>query len=79
MWRSQGRFPPEWNCYAIQSPLRVCNTGDGSEVEDCSWTEGDHALESDCHGVNADQCRTPYLARQLSVFVTQPHTTGLPL
>jgi hypothetical protein len=36
-----------------------CDTGDGFEAEDCSWVEGDHALESDCHGVSAHQCRPP--------------------
>jgi hypothetical protein len=54
----------------MQSPLRFCDKRDGSEAKDCSWAKGDHALESDCHEVSADQRRTTYLARQLSVFVT---------
>jgi hypothetical protein len=33
---------------------------DGSKAEDCFWAKGDHALESDCHGVSADQRRISY-------------------
>jgi hypothetical protein len=30
----------------MQNPLYVYYIGDSSEVEDCSWAEGDHALET---------------------------------
>lgn len=33
---TQGRFLPEWDCYAVQGSLLVCNVGDGSEAEDHS-------------------------------------------
>jgi hypothetical protein len=46
-------------------------------VEDPSSVEGDHGVEDDGHGVIVFQRRTPYPVHQLSVFVTQPRTTGL--
>ena len=52
----------------MQGSLLVCNVGDGSEAEDRSWIEGDHALEGDSNGVGIYQRCTPYLACQLSVF-----------
>jgi hypothetical protein len=51
---------------------------DGSEVEDFFDIKGDHGVEGDCHGVIVYQRCTSYLARQLSMFVNQPRTTGLP-
>jgi hypothetical protein len=43
----------------MKNPLRICYAGDGSEAEDCSCVEGDHALEDDGHRVGVDQRRTP--------------------
>jgi hypothetical protein len=55
----------------------IYNTGDGSEVEDLSSIEGDQGVEDDGYGGIVYQRRTPFLARQLSVFLTRPRTTGL--
>lgn len=52
----------------MQDSLLVCNAGDGSEAEDRSWIESDHAIEGDCNGVGVYQRCTTYLARQLSMF-----------
>jgi hypothetical protein len=38
----------------------------------------DRGVEDDGHGVVVDQCRTPYLARQLSVFTVRLRTTWFP-
>jgi hypothetical protein len=62
----------------VQDAFLICNAGEGSEAKDLSSIEGDRDVEDDSHGVVVDQCRTPYLARQLSVFVTRLRTTGLP-
>jgi hypothetical protein len=39
----------------MQSPLYIRRAGDGPEAEDCSWAEGDHALENNGHGVSVDR------------------------
>jgi hypothetical protein len=72
------RFLPGLVCYAVQDTSPIFDARDGSKVEDLSGIEGDHGVEGDCHGVVIYQCHTPYLARQLSVFVTRLRTTGLP-
>jgi hypothetical protein len=77
-WCHWGSFLPGWVRYAVQDASSICDAGDGSEVEDLSSIEGDHGVEGDCHGVVVYQRCTPYLARQLSVFVTRLCTMGLP-
>ena len=62
----------------MQDAFLICNAGEGSEAEDLHNIEGDRDVEDDSHGVVIDQRRTPYLACQLSVFVTRLRTTGLP-
>jgi hypothetical protein len=59
----------------VQDTSPICDAGVGSKVEDFSGIEGHHGVERD---FVVYQRRTPYLARQLSVFVTQLRTTGLP-
>jgi hypothetical protein len=61
----------------VQGSFLICNAGDGSEVEDLSNIEGDRGVEDDGHGVVVYQRRTPYLVRQLLVFVTRLCTTGV--
>jgi hypothetical protein len=34
----------------------------------CDTVEADHGVEGNCHRVVVNQCRTPYLVLQLSVF-----------
>jgi hypothetical protein len=53
----------------VQDTLLICDAGDVSKVEDLSGIEGDHGVEGDSHGV-IYQCSTPYLACELSMFVT---------
>jgi hypothetical protein len=76
-WRHRRKFLPGWVHYAVQGSFLICNAGDGSEVEDLSNIEGDRGVEDDGHGVVVYQRRTPYLVRQLLVFVTRLCTTGV--
>jgi hypothetical protein len=43
----------------VQSFLYIRQAGDGPEAENCSWAEGDLALENDGHGVSVDRRHTP--------------------
>jgi hypothetical protein len=51
---------------------------DGSKAEHLPGIEGDQGVEDDSHGVIVDQRRTPYMACQLSLFMTRLCTTGFP-
>jgi hypothetical protein len=62
----------------VQDALLICNAGEGSEAEDLPNIRGDRDVEDDSHGFVVDQRHTPYLACQLSVFMTRPRTTGSP-
>jgi hypothetical protein len=62
----------------VQDSFLIYNAGEGSHEDDLSSIEGDWDVEEDSQGVIVDQRRTPYLASQLSVFVTQLCTMGLP-
>jgi hypothetical protein len=63
----------------VHDAFLICNAGEGSKVEHLPSIEGDRSVEDDSHGVIVDQCRTLYLARQMSVFMTRLRTTGLPM
>ena len=77
-WCHQRRFLLGWVHDAVQGAFLIRNAGDGFEVEDFSSIEGDEDVEDDGHGVFIDQHCTPYLARELSVFVARLHTMRLP-
>jgi hypothetical protein len=63
---------------AVQDALSIHDAGEGPKVEHLPGVEGDQGIENDSHGVVVDQRRTPYLARQLSVFMIRLRTTGFP-
>jgi hypothetical protein len=53
----------------VQDTL-ICNAGVGSIVEHLHSIEGERGVKDGSHGVVVDQRRTPYLAHQMSVFMT---------
>jgi hypothetical protein len=60
----------------VQDAFLICNAREGSKAKHLPDMEGDRGVEDDSHGVVVDQRRTPYLARQLSVFMTRLRTIG---
>lgn len=60
----------------MQDPLLVHDAGEGSKVEDLPGIEDDRGAEDDCHGVVVNQRHTPYLACQMSLFMSRLRTTG---
>jgi hypothetical protein len=61
----------------VQCTITVYDAGEGSEVEDLSGGEVDGGVEGDGHGFVLNRHRSPYLARQLSVFGTDDTLWGI--
>jgi hypothetical protein len=62
----------------VQDAFPVCDPGEGSKAKSLPDVEDDRGVTDDYHGVVVKQRHTPYLARQLSVFMTRLRTTGYP-
>jgi hypothetical protein len=60
----------------VQDAFLIYDVGEGSKAENLLGIEDDWGVEDDGHGVIVNQRRTPYLARQLSVFMIRLHTMG---
>jgi hypothetical protein len=58
-----------WIRDAVQDAFLIYDVGEGSKAENLLGVEDDWGVEDDGHGVIVNQRRTPYLARQLSVFM----------
>jgi hypothetical protein len=62
----------------VQDAFSIRDAGEGSKAEKLLNVEDDQSVEYDSHGVIGNQHRTPYLTRQLSVFMTRLCTMGFP-
>jgi hypothetical protein len=62
----------------MQGAPLVDDAGEVSKMENLSCDEIEDDVENDIHGVVRNRCRTPYLARQLSVFGTDGALRGIP-
>jgi hypothetical protein len=54
----------------VQDTFLIRDVGDGSKAKHLPDVEGDRGVKDDSHGVIVDQRRIPYLACQLSLFMT---------
>jgi hypothetical protein len=77
-WFHQRRSSLGWIHDAVQDTFLISDVGEGSKAEHLPGVEGDRSVEDDSHGVIMDQHHTPYLARQLSMFMTQLRSTRFP-
>jgi hypothetical protein len=62
----------------VQDAFLVYDAGEGFKGENLPVVEDDRGVEDNGHGVVVNQCHTPYLACQLSVFMTRLRTMRYP-